>query len=180
MTRKDELIIGILKKELKTIKNLLKEQERQIKDISKNGFDSEIHPAWHLDIGTGLSYTSGYCTGHIVLAERVMGLLKLSDAKDVEALLEKNRKIEAANKKYMDDVLSDIKKRVKNKKPKRKLLSHPLSNTKVEKKMETVFRGLKKKKTTRQPIEKLFGAWKKKKISLSEIREKNWNRKKKK
>ena len=39
MNKKDELIAGILRKELKGIQKLLKSQEEQIADIAKNGFD---------------------------------------------------------------------------------------------------------------------------------------------
>jgi len=113
MTKKEELIIGILKKELIGIKKLLRAQDKQIKEIQKNGFDSEIHPANHIDIRTGLSYTQGYCTGHIKQTESIIELLEMSDAKDIEALLEENRKIEEENKQYLKDIFSDIRKRVK-------------------------------------------------------------------
>ena len=113
MSKKEELILGILEKDLKGIRKLLKEQKKQIKDIDKNGFDSEIHPAWHLDMRTGLSYTQGYCTGYIKMAEEVIGLLKLGDVKDVEELIAENKKIEAANKKHLDEVFDKVRSRIK-------------------------------------------------------------------
>lgn len=120
MTRKDELIVGILKSELKYIRKLLKEQQKQIKDIDKNGFDTEIHPAYHIDIRTGLSYTSGYCTGHIKLAENVIELLSMKDAQEIENLIAENKKIESENKKYLaamwKDIEEDIEKEDKKKK----------------------------------------------------------------
>lgn len=113
MKNKDTLIIEILEKDLKGVRKVLKDQEAQIKDISKNGFDPEIHPGWHLDIRTGLSYTQGYCIGYIAHAEKMVGLLKLKDANAVLSLIEENKKIEAANKKHLDEVFGDIKKRLK-------------------------------------------------------------------
>jgi hypothetical protein len=116
MSKKDKLILGIIEKDLKGIRKLLKEQEKQIRGIDKNGFDSEIHPAWYLDIRTGLSYTQGYCTGYIKKAEEIIGLLKLSDAKDVETLIAENKKIEAANKKHLKEVFDEVRSKIKKKK----------------------------------------------------------------
>jgi hypothetical protein len=98
MTKKDELIIGILKKELISIKKCLKDQEEQISTIKKNGFDKNVHKGNRDSIWTGLHYTQGYCTAHIFMTKKVIDLLKLSDYKDVEALIEENKAIEKSNK----------------------------------------------------------------------------------
>lgn len=108
-SKKDELIIEILKKELKYIKKLLKEQDKQIKEIRKSGVDSEIHPAYHVDIQTGLSYTSGYCNGYIILAEQIIEMLE-SSCEDIEKMISENKRISAENKKYLDDIFAEIKK----------------------------------------------------------------------
>ncbi len=113
MTKKEELIVGILKKELASIKKLLRSQNKQIKDIQKNGFDSEVHRANHIDIRTGLSYTQGYCTGHIKQTEAIIELLETLDTKGINAMLEENKKIEIENKKYLKKILRDIKKDIK-------------------------------------------------------------------
>jgi hypothetical protein len=112
MTKKEELILGIIKKDLIGIKKTLKDQEKQIKEIRKNGMDSEIHPAYHIDIQTGLSYTSGYCTGHIKLSEDVIELLGMTD-KEIEKLISENKKISAKNKKYLAAVFKEVTESVK-------------------------------------------------------------------
>lgn len=114
MEKKEKLIINILKKDLIGIRKTLKEQEKQLKDIRKNGIDSEIHPAYHIEIQTGLSYTSGYCTGHIKLAESVINLLEMSST-EIEELIADNKRISAENKKYLDGIFNEIKKRAKEK-----------------------------------------------------------------
>lgn len=108
MTKKEELIVGILKKELDYLKKFLKKQEKEIKHIHKNGFDSEMHRAYHMDVMTGLSYTSGYCTGHIKAVEEAIGLLEMADAKEVEDMIAENKRITAENKKYLKDIFADI------------------------------------------------------------------------
>ena len=115
MTKKEELRVGILKKELIGIRKMLKEQDKQIKDIHKNGFDSEIHSAWHVDIQTGLSYTQGYCTGHIKAVEELIGLLEMADVKAIEDMLAENKKISTENKKYLKDIFANIEGRVDKK-----------------------------------------------------------------
>lgn len=115
MTKKDELIIGILKKELKHINKLLKDQEEQIENLKKNGFDSDVHPAHRIDIRTGLSYTQGYCTGHLVLAKNVIELLSMSNARDIEALIEENKRIEQENKKRLKAMYKELKIGLKKK-----------------------------------------------------------------
>lgn len=114
MTKKDELIIGILNKELKSVKKLLKEEQAQLDDISKNGFDKEIHPGNHESILTGLSYTIGYCTCKIEETKKTIYLLKQVDAESIEAIIEKDREIEKLNKKEFDRVFGEIRKRIKN------------------------------------------------------------------
>lgn len=115
MNKKEKLIIGIITSELKGIKKMLKDQNKQIKDIDKNGFDKEIHPGWHMDIKTGLSYTQGYCTGYIAHAEKFIELLNLKDEKEVEKLIEENKAIEKANKAEMKRVFDSVKERIKKK-----------------------------------------------------------------
>ena len=114
MEKKEKLIINILKKDLIGIQKTLKNQETQLKDIRKNGISSEVHPAYHIEIQTGLSYTSGYCTGHIKLAESVINLLGMSST-EIEELIADNKRISAENKKYLDGIFNDIKKRAKEK-----------------------------------------------------------------
>ena len=115
MNRKDKLIIGILKKDLKSIKKTLKDQEEQIADIEKNGFDKEIHKDNRLSIRTGLSYTQGYCTGHICLTEKIIHLLQKSDARDIEAIIEEDRIVSKKNKAEMKKLFDGIKKSFKEK-----------------------------------------------------------------
>lgn len=114
MKKKEKLIIGILTNDLKGIKKTLKNQEEQLNDIRKNGMDKEIHKAYHIEIQTGLSYTSGYCTGHIKLAESVIELLEMS-GEEIEELIAENKRISAENKKHLDEVFKGIKDRVKKK-----------------------------------------------------------------
>ena len=114
MEKKEKLIINILKKDLIGIQKTLKNQETQLRDIRKNGMSSEIHPAYHIEMQTGLSYTSGYCTGHIKLAESVINLLEMSST-EIEELIADNKRISAENKKYLDGIFNDIKKRAKEK-----------------------------------------------------------------
>ena len=117
MTKKEELIIGIFKEDLKGLRKVLKDQEKQIADIRKNGIDKEVHPAYHLEIHTGLSYTSGYCTGHIKCAESTIELLGMT-SKEIEELIAENKRISAENDKYLKEIFNDIKKRVTTKKKK--------------------------------------------------------------
>jgi len=120
MTTKDELIFGILNKELKSIKKLLKEQEEQLNDIRTNGFDKEIHPDNHESILTGLSYTIGYCTCKIEETKKVLNLMKL-DVGGITKLIEKNKEIEKTNKKELDKMFGEIRKRIKDVDEKKKL-----------------------------------------------------------
>lgn len=119
MEKKEKLIIGILTEDLKGIKKTLKNQEEQLNDIRKNGINKEIHKAYHIEIQTGLSYTSGYCTGHIKLAESVIELLGMS-SKEIEELIADNKRISAENKKYLKDMFDDIKKEIKSDDQKKK------------------------------------------------------------
>ncbi len=119
MEKKEKLIIGILTEDLKGIKKTLKNQEEQLSDIRKNGINKEIHKAYHIEIQTGLSYTSGYCTGHIKLAESVIGLLGMSN-KEIEELIADNKRISAENKKYLKEMFDDIKKEIKSDDKKKK------------------------------------------------------------
>ena len=119
MEKKEKLIIGILTEDLKGIKKTLKNQEEQLNDIRKNGINKEIHKAYHIEIQTGLSYTSGYCTGHIKLAESVIGLLGISN-KEIEELIADNKRISAENKKYLKEMFDDIKKEIKSDDKKKK------------------------------------------------------------
>ena len=112
MTKKEELIVGILKEDLKSIKKLLKEQEKQLNDIRKNGMDPDIHKAYRTEIQTGLSYTIGYCTGHIKSVESSVELLGMTDI-EIEELIAENKRISAENKKHLDEVFGELKKRVK-------------------------------------------------------------------
>ncbi len=116
MTKKDELIIGILRKELISIKKCLKDQKNQISDIKKNGFDKEIHKGNRDSIWTGLHYTQGYCTAHIWMTKKVIDLLKLSDYRDVEALIEENKAIDKSNKLEFKKLFDAVNKEVTPKK----------------------------------------------------------------
>lgn len=115
MTKKEELIVGILKKELIHINKMLKEQELQIADITKNGFDKEIHKGNRDGIWTGLHYTLGYCTAHIYNTKGFIELLKLKDHKAVEKLIKENETIEKQNKAELKKIFDDIKKNVQKK-----------------------------------------------------------------
>jgi hypothetical protein len=46
----------------------------------------------------------------------MVDLLKLKDADAVLDLIKENKKIEAENKKHLDEVFKDLKKRIKTKK----------------------------------------------------------------
>jgi len=120
MTTKDELITGILNKELKSIKKLLKEQEAQLNDIRTNGFDKEIHKSNHENILTGLSYTIGYCTCKIEETKKILSLMKL-DVGGITKLIEKNKEIEKLNKKEMDKIFREITRRVEETSAKNKI-----------------------------------------------------------
>lgn len=115
MTKKEELIIGIFKKDLTDLKKVLKDQEKQIAEIRKNGINTEVHPAYHIEIHTGLSYTSGYCTGHINCAKSAIELLGMT-SKEIEELLAENKRISAENKKHLDEIFKEIDKTIKKKK----------------------------------------------------------------
>lgn len=116
MNKRDKLIIGILEEDLIGIKKVLKDQNKQIKELDKNGFNKDVHPGWYLDIRSGLLYTQGYCNGYINHAEKMTDLLKLEDEKAVLELIKENKRISAENKKHMDEVFKDLKKRIKTKK----------------------------------------------------------------
>ncbi len=116
MNKRDKLIIGILEEDLIGIKKVLKDQNKQIKELDKNGFNKDVHPGWYLDIRSGLSYTQGYCNGYINHAEKMTDLLTLEDEKAVLELIKENKRISAENKKHMDEVFKDLKKRIKTKK----------------------------------------------------------------
>ncbi len=114
MNKKEKLIAGILKQELKSIKKCLKEQESQISDIKKNGFDKEIHKKNRDSIWTGLHYTQGYCTAHIWMTEKFLSLLKLKNHKEVKKLIEDNKAIKKANRAELQKIFDEVKKKKKN------------------------------------------------------------------
>lgn len=156
MTTKENIISDILKKELKGLKNLMDDNQKQLDSIRKKGFDKEIHPGNHNDILTGLSHTIGYCTSKLQMTKDVIGLMKL-DVSGLNKLIKENKKIEKQNKKTLDSVFGIFKSKKKSlekirekqwnrKKPKRILRTHPLSDPKIEKKVEEVIRNLNKKK----------------------------------
>lgn len=111
MTKKEQIIVGMLKSDCLELNKVLRAQNKQIKDISKNGF-KDIHPAYHIDIRTGLSYTQGYCTGAISVAESTMSLLSMS-LPEINKLIKENKRISAENKKYLDGIFNEINKRIK-------------------------------------------------------------------
>lgn len=108
MTKKEELILEIIKSRMEPLKSLGEEQEDQLKDIRKNGY-GDIHPANQESVVTGLSYTHGYTVGHNVLAESIIELLGMTDDEIVQLNLE-NERIEAENKKTMDEMWGKIKR----------------------------------------------------------------------
>lgn len=120
MNKKEKLIAGILKKELKGIKKTLKDQEQQISDIKKNGFSKEIHKGNRDSIWTGLHYTQGYCTAHIWMTEKFLSLLSLKSHKEVENLIKENKAIEKSNKAEMKKVFDKAIKLINDKKKKSK------------------------------------------------------------
>jgi len=113
MNKKEKLIVGILKQELKGIKKCLKDQESQISDIKKNGFDKEIHKKNRDSIWTGLHYTQGYCTAHIWMTEKFLSLLSLKNHKEVKKLINENEAIKKENKAEFKRVFNEAKKKLK-------------------------------------------------------------------
>lgn len=151
MTKKDELIIYILRKELKGIKKLMDESQSDLDSIRKNGFDKEIHHGNHYDILTGLAHTIGYCTCKIHDTKGIISMLKKGDYRDIETLIEHNKEIEKKNKKMLDELFDKVK--LKLKKPRKKrvriLKSHPLAKKSVMKKVEKAMLELKKEKANK-------------------------------
>ena len=113
MTKRDELITDMLKKDLKSIRKTLKDQEEALKDLKDNGF-GDIHKGNRAGIWDGYNYTIGYCTGHIKLAEDVISMIGMS-LPEINKLIAENKKIEEANKKEMKRVFELVDKSFKEK-----------------------------------------------------------------
>ena len=113
MTKRDELITDMLKKDLKSIKKTLKDQEVALKDLKDNGF-GEIHKGNRAGIWDGYNYTIGYCTGHIKLAEDVISMMKMN-LPEINTLIAENKKIEEANKKELKRVFDLVGENLKGK-----------------------------------------------------------------
>lgn len=113
MTKRDELITDMLKKDLKGIKNTLKDQEKALKDLKDNGF-GEIHKGNRAGIWDGYNYTIGYCSGHIQLAEDVISMLEMS-LPEINKLIAENKRIEELNKKELKRVFDLVGKSLKEK-----------------------------------------------------------------
>lgn len=111
MTKKEQIIIGMLEKDISELKKVLRKQNKQLKDINKNGFE-DVHPAFQIDIKSGLSYTQGYCTGAIAAAESNAALLNMS-LSDLNKSIEESKKVAEENKKYLDGIFQEINKRIK-------------------------------------------------------------------
>ncbi len=114
MTKRDELIITILTKDLKSLKKLLSDHQKQLNAIRKKGFDKEIHPGNRFNIATGLSYTIGYCTCKIEETKGIIDLLK-KDAKGIQFIIDHNKKIEELNNKTMKELFNKIRTNIKTK-----------------------------------------------------------------
>ena len=111
MTKKEQTIIGMLEKDIADLKKVLRNQNKQLKDINKNGF-KDVHPAFQIDIKSGLSYTQGYCTGAITAIETNTALLSMS-LSELNKSIEESKKIVEENKKYLDGIFNEINKRIK-------------------------------------------------------------------
>jgi len=78
-----------------------------IEEYQENGF-GDMHPGNIESYKTGLHYTHGYTIGHLELLKEINMLLSMSK-KEIIALIKKNEIIAAENKKYMDELLKEIK-----------------------------------------------------------------------
>ena len=115
MNKKEKLIVKILKDDLKSINKLLFEQEKELNKIKTKGFDKEIHKDNRESILTGLSHTIGYCTCHKTLTEKIIFYLEKKSHKDIQKLIDEDKKISNLNKKELKRVFSEVKLKVNKK-----------------------------------------------------------------
>lgn len=114
MNKKEKLIYKVLNDGSEGLKKTKKNHEEMIKDYQTNGF-GDMHPNNIGSYKTGLSYTHGYCIGHLELLKEINSLLSMS-VNEIKELISENEKISIENDKYMNSLLDEIKKKYKSKK----------------------------------------------------------------
>lgn len=114
MNTKEQLISDILNKELKPIKKLLKDYQKQLDEIDNKGFNKEIHKGNRKPIYSGLNYTIGYCTGHIELTKKISFYLTLGYSEIID-LIKENDEIRKENSKKLKEIFKEAVTKSKNK-----------------------------------------------------------------
>jgi len=111
MNKKEKLISQVLNDGIESLKKTKQNHEEMIKDYQNNGF-GDMHKDNIEDYKTGLSYTHGYCIGHLELLKKINSLLDMS-VDEINELISDNEKIKLENEKYMSDLLNEIKNKNK-------------------------------------------------------------------
>lgn len=108
MNEKEQLIHQLINDGRASLERTLKEHEEWIEDYRKNGLPKDCHPSNEKGYESGLTYTQGYCIGHLELLKKINSLLE-SNTDEIKDVIEENKRIEEENRKHMDEVLSKIK-----------------------------------------------------------------------
>lgn len=109
MNEKEQLIHQILNEGKENLEKLLKEYEERIEDYRKNGLPEGWHPAHEKGYEASLTYTQGYCIGHLELLKNINSLLE-SNTDEIKDVIAENERISELNRKHFDEVFGDIKK----------------------------------------------------------------------
>ena len=107
---KEKLIRQIINDGKEGLEKTLKDFEERLADFKKNGPPKEMHPEMAKGHEASLTYTQGYCIGHLSLLEEINDLLSMN-TDDIRELIKENEKISEANRKHLDEVFSRIQKK---------------------------------------------------------------------
>lgn len=112
MNDKEKLILQVLNESKESLEKTKLDHEEMMKDFKENGY-GDVHTNNIESIKTGLSYTHGYCIGHLELLKKINSLINMSED-EIKELIKENEEIAAQNKKHMDEVLKEIKNKLKD------------------------------------------------------------------
>lgn len=108
MNEKETLIHDLINDGRESLEETLKEYEERLEDYRKNGLPEGWHPNHEKGYEASITYTQGYCIGHLELLKQINALLD-SDVDGLKDLIQKNIEISEANRKHFDEVFGALK-----------------------------------------------------------------------
>lgn len=110
--KRDILIIGILKEELKNTLKLLHKESNNQKDTRKNVAKAKYLQHHDVMLLEQQSHMIGYLTAKKVELESTLKLLSMKP-KEIADMLQQSAKTKKDNEKYLNEIFANIKNKIK-------------------------------------------------------------------